>query len=385
MFTELKLKDIEPGENYRKHLGKAGMKELTASIKSHGVLQPIIVRKVGKKYEVIAGHRRHLAATEAGLKTIPASIVTADDAAALEISVIENSQREDPNPMDEAQGFEKLLSLGKHTAESLAKKLDKSASYVYTRLRLNDLAKDVQKALQNDKITLAHALVLLRLPEKKDQQELLDDIIDQDMSPAQARGHLDNYGMDMARAIFIADGCLNCEHRTTTQAKLFADGKPDDDRCMDAACFKRKMLQHLEALAGKESARGRDIAREADVIQAIQRKGRTIHSEKDMKPACRACEKIVFFYAEDNGRVIYGWQCPDKRHYDEVYYGIKPQPKETKEKSTVGQEQQGPSDAHQPESPIRSTARQELVDGKICCTCPACGEVIEIIIEDPAS
>ena len=375
MIQDLKLKDVQPGENYRRHMDKNGMKELTASVKAHGVLQPIIVRKIKKGYEVIAGHRRHQAALDAGLKTIPASIVTADDAAALEIAVIENTQREDPNPMDEALGFKRLLDLGKHTVATLAGKLDKSQAYIYTRLRLNELSKDAQKALLSGRIDIGHAQVLMRLPEKKDQAELLADILDQDMSVLQAREHLDEYGVEMERAIFNIEKCHGCHSRSITQTKLFADADPAGDRCMDAACFNRKMMEHLDRFSGSEIVKGRTIFRDNAVqIDSLQRRGVIIHLSQDLKPKCKPCMERAFFFAEINGVVRYGWHCPSRKCHDEVWYGIKPQPKKTtsEKKEEQGPDQQPGQEAGSPERLPKIIVPGMVDESDICC--PACGE-----------
>lgn len=324
-ITELKVKDIKPGENYRRHQDKGGMKELTASVRSHGVLQPIIVRKNGKGYEIIAGHRRHAAAIAAGLKTVPASVVKADDAEALEIAVIENTQREDPNPMDEGLGFKRLLDLGKHTPESLSKKLDKSLSYVYTRLKLNDLPKDCQKALLDGTIELGHALVLCRMSEKKDQSEMLREMLDQDMSIGEAREHLrDYYGAPMPGAIFDKTGCAKCPSRSTTQASLFPGVDGTDDRCMDEKCFRARTLDALKKIAEKEASKGRMVICDLAEIRRLDRKGAKIKFDASLKQKCQKCMERSFYHAADEDRVVYGWHCPSKKCHDETVLGIKP-------------------------------------------------------------
>lgn len=327
MIQDLKLKDIQTGENYRRHTDKAGMKELTASVKSHGVLQPIIVRKVGKGYELIAGHRRYTAASAAGLKTIPASVVTADDAMALEIAVIENSQREDPNPMDEAIGFKKLLDLGKHTPAALAKKLDKSLSYVYGRLKLNDLPKAAQKALLADEISYGHALVLTRFGREEDIKEMLDAIIEQDMSVKQAAEGLRDYSTALAAAVFDKTECENCPSRTRNQAVLFPEEKDTDD-CMDQACYATKTKAHYAAFCDGLMAEGFAVVNDRDQSHKLMYQDRKADrlalspNEQGTKPKdkkkCLKCKQRSFVCVEQknyHGLVTFltGWICMDRK------------------------------------------------------------------------
>ena len=140
MYKELSLNKIKASkENYRSAISEGPLEDLTASVKAKGILQPILVRPMNGKYEIVAGHRRYLAAQAAGLETIPATVREFDDQEALEIQVIENSQREDPNPMDEARGFQRLVEMGNHTPDTLAEKLGRNVAYVYSRVKLLDI------------------------------------------------------------------------------------------------------------------------------------------------------------------------------------------------------------------------------------------------------
>jgi ParB family transcriptional regulator, chromosome partitioning protein len=166
--------------NPRKHFDPQSLKELAESIKAHGVQQPIVVRPDGNKqdrFEIVVGARRSRAAKLAGVKEIPAVIRELSNAAALEIMVIENLQREDVHPLDEALGYEALMKkasetdaeLGelpgapRHTAESIAAKVGKSVGYVYARLKLLALVPAAREAFQNEHITAGHAVLIARL------------------------------------------------------------------------------------------------------------------------------------------------------------------------------------------------------------------------------
>ncbi len=162
MFEIVQIKKIIPAKNnYRKTFDIKAMEELTASVKAKGVLQPILVRPNGKKghYEIVAGHRRFSAAEAAGLKEIPVMVKELSDEEALEVQVIENSQREDPNPMDEAWGFKSLLDMGKHTPETLAVKIGRSLKYILGRIRLTGLDKAVQEKIASGEVSTGHAML----------------------------------------------------------------------------------------------------------------------------------------------------------------------------------------------------------------------------------
>ena len=150
--------------------------ELAESIKKHGVIQPIIVRKIADKYEIIAGERRYKASVIAGRKTIPAIITDVDDKESSEIALIENIQRQDMTPIEEAISYKKILDMGYITQSELAVKLGKTQSTVANKLRLLNLSEEVQEALLEEKISERHARSLLKIP-PKDQPELLDKII----------------------------------------------------------------------------------------------------------------------------------------------------------------------------------------------------------------
>lgn len=390
-IVEIKIKDIKPGENYRKHQDKGGMKELTQSVKTHGVLQPIIVRKNGKGYEIVAGHRRHEAATSAGLKTIPASVIKVDDAEALEIAVIENTQREDPNPMDEAIGFKRLLELGKHMPDTLAKKLGKSLSYVYTRLKLNDLPKDCQKALLNSELDFSIAVQLCRLTDKKDMSDFLADILDQDMSAAQVRSHIQSeYGQRLDSVIFDKTGCDKCPNRSVTQAALFPGVDGEDDRCMDEKCWRKKNMDHLAGLAGGYEIKGWNIIRDAEEIRKLDRKGVKIGWNTPLKTKCKPCLQRAFFYADADGRIVYGWWCSSKKCHDEVYYGIKPRDKseaslaKPAKDAKEGEEQQSSSsdssDQSAPSEELDKVTVPGLTD-PVTVECPCCFMDIRLLPE----
>lgn len=152
--------------------------ELADSIKEHGVIQPIVVRKISDKYEIIAGERRYKASILAGKTTIPAIVTDLDDRKSAEIALIENVQRQDLTPIEEAVSYKKILDMGYITQTELAEKLGKTQSTIANKLRLLNLDDEVQEALLDGKISERHARSLLRL-KNNDQVNMLSRIINE--------------------------------------------------------------------------------------------------------------------------------------------------------------------------------------------------------------
>ena len=153
--------------------------ELSDSIKEHGVIQPIVVRAIGNKYEIIAGERRYKASILAGKEKVPVVIKNLNDRDSAEIALIENVQRKNLTPIEEALSYKKILDMGYITQDNLAKKLGKSQSAVANKIRLLNLSDEVQEALLDNKISERHARSLLRLPTFKLQNEMLNRIIEE--------------------------------------------------------------------------------------------------------------------------------------------------------------------------------------------------------------
>lgn len=178
--VELNLNDVLPNRfQPRIKFSEASIQELANSIKDHGVIQPIVVRQIGDKYEIIAGERRYKASMLAGKSTIPAIVTNLSDKDSAEVALIENVQRKDLTAIEEAISYKKILDMGYLTQEGLAIKLGKTQSTIANKLRLLNLDDDVQDALLNEKISERHARSLLRLPNHSQQKELLDRIINE--------------------------------------------------------------------------------------------------------------------------------------------------------------------------------------------------------------
>lgn len=180
----LYLDDIIPNRfQPREVFDDQALKELAVSIKEHGVIQPIIVRKVENKYEIIAGERRYKASTMAGLTKIPAIVKNLDDKESSKVALIENLQRKDLSPIEEARTYQKILELEDNmTQEELAATMGKTQSSVSNKLRLLELPEEIQDALLKEKISERHARSLLSLEDKNDQIKLMDKVISEKMT-----------------------------------------------------------------------------------------------------------------------------------------------------------------------------------------------------------
>lgn len=177
-IVDLYVDDIIPNRfQPREIFDDKALKELSASIKEHGVIQPIIVRKIGDKYEIIAGERRYKASVMAGLTKIPAIIRNLDDKESSKVALLENLQRRDLTAIEEARTYQKILDLDSMTQEELGRTMGKSQAAIANKLRLLSLPDEVQEALLNGQISERHARSLLNVKEKEKQIELLNQII----------------------------------------------------------------------------------------------------------------------------------------------------------------------------------------------------------------
>jgi ParB family chromosome partitioning protein len=158
------------------------LSELVASIKEKGVLQPILVRKIGSDYEVIAGERRLKAARLLNLETVPVVIKAATDREALVLALVENIQREDLNAIEEAQSFKKLMDEFNFSQEDVAKAVGKDRSTVSNLIRLLKLPDDIQRSIFTGQISTGHARALLAIEDKKIQQKIFNDTVNNELS-----------------------------------------------------------------------------------------------------------------------------------------------------------------------------------------------------------
>ena len=199
--VEIKVDDILPNRfQPRIKFDEEAIADLSASIKEHGVIQPLVVRKVGDKYEIIAGERRYKASVMAGLETVPVIITDLNDKDSAEVALIENVQRQNLTPIEEAVSYKKILDMGYLTQEQLANKLGKSQSSIANKLRLLNLNDDVQEALLNGQISERHARSLLKLANQKQQKEMLNRIISERLTVRRTDEEIDKMLNDLFEA-----------------------------------------------------------------------------------------------------------------------------------------------------------------------------------------
>jgi len=166
----------------RKEFEKESLEELRDSIKKYGIIQPIVVRKIDDKYEIIAGERRWRAAKEANLSKVPCIVKEVDDMEAIKIALIENIQRQDLNPIEEANAFKTLMDNFRLTQEEVADAVGKSRSYIANSIRLLNLDKEILDYVSQGKITAGHGKALLGVKNKKDRMNIVKSIVDKNLN-----------------------------------------------------------------------------------------------------------------------------------------------------------------------------------------------------------
>lgn len=254
-LDQLTLSNTGSQAERRARFSDESLDELAQSIKAHGLLQPIVARYKGDKFEVVAGERRVLASRKAGADDILVNVRDLTDEQVIEVQLIENLQREDLHALAEAEGYEALLNQHHYTIDQLVAKVSKSRAYVYARLKLLDLCPAARKAFNENKLHPSVALLIARIPADKLQEDALQEILDArgnaggGMSARAAAAHIqENYMLRLADAGFKtsdpdlvpgAGSCAACPKRTGNQPELFGDVK-GADICTDPICFKAK-------------------------------------------------------------------------------------------------------------------------------------------------
>lgn len=281
--------DVIPSKtNPRKRFDQEALQELAGSLRKHGILQPILCREHPTepgKLELIAGERRWRAAGIAKLTHIPVRIIAVDDLEMLELQVIENLQRQDLHPIEEAESYEALLTANKNNADygvnEMAVRLKKSRAYIYARLKLCDLQPEARTAFYEDKLTASVALLVARIPVRELQLKALHEVTTGEteeyytddegpMSARRAAEHIqENYMLELKRAVFpiaqadlvdTAGACTSCIKRTGAQPELFSDVE-SADVCTDPMCFDQKKKAHIAKLAEAAEQTGQKVIR----------------------------------------------------------------------------------------------------------------------------
>lgn len=260
----------------RKRFNLDALQRLAANIKEVGILQPILIRPVRptaehpQPFEVVAGERRFRSALIAVMDDAPVIIRRLSDAEAAEIQLLENIQREDPHPLEEAEGYQLLMQNHGYDADQLAERVKKSRAYIYGRLKLCALSTDVREVFLDGDISASTALLIARIPAPSLQKKALQEIIkpqygSEPLSYRAAAAHIaSRYTLDLASAPFnIKDGkllaaagnCVKCPKRTGNQPELYPDAK-SADVCTDPDCFQEKKAAHYAAIVVAANKRG---------------------------------------------------------------------------------------------------------------------------------
>lgn len=276
-ITQLRLSTSHSQAERRAHFDKTALLELAESIRTVGLLQPLVVRAMFQKdgggdgFQIIAGERRYLAAQQAGLQIVSVNVRKLTDDQVLEVQLVENLQREDLHELAEAEGYEGLMKLG-HSVEEIAEKVGVSKAYVYARLKLTALCSDARKAFYAGKLTSSTAVLIARIPAKLQAQALKEITTpqwgDEIMSVRAAALHIhDKYMLRLDQAGFptgdadllpAAGPCGTCPKRTGNQPELFSDVK-GTDVCTDPLCFKAKRQAQAERLIAAAEAKGQNV------------------------------------------------------------------------------------------------------------------------------
>ena len=272
----LDLLDPSPTQP-RKTFDETKLKELAGEITAHGVLQPITVRTRGKRYEIVIGERRVRASKIAGKATVPALVRELDDATVIEVQLVENAQREDVHPLEEAEAFEALHVKHKRTVDEIAAKVGKSKAHVYARLKLCALVPEARKAYLEGQLSASTALYVARIPPPLQKDAVKDlevpkwqrerDGIEQLSARAAFEIIDEKYMLRLSEAPFDrgdaelvkkAGPCTTCPKRTGNQKELFADVR-SADVCTDRTCFAAKKTAAWEQKKKKAEAAGQTV------------------------------------------------------------------------------------------------------------------------------
>lgn len=182
-FLEIDIDLIEPSSAQpRTHFNEARLEELAQSIRSNGVVQPILVRRRGARYQLIAGERRWRAAQRAGLQRIPAVVREIPDDKLLELALIENIQRQELNAIEEAQAYKRLIETLGLTQETVAQRVGRDRSFITNYLRLLRLPEDIQRLVEEEKLTMGHARALLGIDDQDIQRKVAKNVIEHTLS-----------------------------------------------------------------------------------------------------------------------------------------------------------------------------------------------------------
>lgn len=257
---EIKLKDLRPNPYQpRKHFQKEAIEELKQSILEHGILQPIVVRKSIKGYEIVVGERRFRASKEAKLATIPAVVRELSEKQMMELAVLENLQREDLNPIEEGQAYQTLMEKLKLTQEEVAKRLGKSRPHIANHIRLLSLPPKIQELISDGKITMGHGRALLGLRQKNKLSMIVERILKENLNVRQLEKIIQEWNENVSREtkgpvrkkdVFIQEQEHSLRERFGTTVKI---KQTKDKGKIEIEFFSNEDLNRILELLDKEA------------------------------------------------------------------------------------------------------------------------------------
>ena len=318
---------FESKTNPRKTFDQKKLEELAESIRSGGLIQPIVVRPKDNAFEIVAGARRFRAGQLAEQFSLPARIKELTDAQALEWQLVENSQREDVHPYEEAQGFQSLLDLPGYDVAALVEKSGKSASHIYARLSLLQLIPAVAEAFQQERITASHASVDCASAAGASGRRVRATAGARTgrtrkrtcfRPSTSARGFRPTFILNLADAPFdredptlnpTAGACVTCPRRSGFNTSLFADVQ--GDQCLDAPCFQAKVTAHIDReiaarpeLVTIETAWRAPKEQRPGALQKHQYRELDIPDNPDAEPPCSHTKSALIVFGKHAGRTL---------------------------------------------------------------------------------
>ena len=327
-YRDVAMEQIAEGDNYRRTYNQEKLQELADSIRDTGLAQPILIRpkkgKGGALYQLVVGTRRFRAAKLAGLSVIPCAIEEMSDTRAMEVQLVENLQRSDVHPLEEADGMHRLMQAGGYSARELATRLGKKSGWVHKRLKLRDAAEPVKKAFREKQITPDAALLIARESEEA-QRELLPLATDRHWTVRQLSDHIQRKlrrdvrkgGFDPKAETLIPEvgSCFKCPKLAGNAADLHAGEKKTT--CTDVGCYEQKQLAAIQVKTEQAKAAGSPLLK----VETSYR-GYADAAPKGVLPpdqyrkidsstkACKAAVEAIITYGEGLAQTI--TVCADK-------------------------------------------------------------------------
>ena len=317
---------FESKTNPRQTFDQNKLEELAESIRKGGLIQPIVVRPKDSGFEIVAGARRFRAGQLAEQFSLPARIKELTDAQAMEWQLVENSQRVDVHPYQEAQGFQRLLDLPGYDVATLVEKSGKSASHIYARLSLLQLIQTVAEAFVQERITASHANLIARLPQEH-QAEAFENCWRKDWQDKEAHllpaKHLSawiqaNLYLNLAEAPFDredptlkpeAGACVTCHRRSGFNISLFADVQ--GDQCLDGACYQSKVTAYIDReiaarpeLVAIETSWRAPKEQRPGALQKQEFRELAEPDNPDAEPPCPSTKGAIIVFGKHVGRTV---------------------------------------------------------------------------------